>query len=214
MGLRGVVLFFMILLYMGKPHISIVNSNKSKPHILYNIYGVNPLLFCANLAYNIRCQKDSTKPPDRRPLRRRKDNTMKYTYKCFEDNAGCLHLAVLDDSGACVYYLADQDRALIRETLDALRAGGDPIADGWEGGEPDPAACYAWIVDAVNRDEAARDLMHKAAADAGKPFEIWFEAFRADRLRRYFSLMYSADAAKIETIFTENSASKIIDALR
>lgn len=25
---------------------------------------------------------------------------MKYTYKCFEDNAGCLHLAVLDDSGA------------------------------------------------------------------------------------------------------------------
>lgn len=49
---------------------------------------------------------------------------MKYTYKCFEDNAGCLHLAVLDDSGACVYYLADQDRALIRETLDALRAGG------------------------------------------------------------------------------------------
>ena len=40
---------------------------------------------------------------------------MKYTYKCFEDNAGCLHLAVLDDSGACVYYLADQDRALIRD---------------------------------------------------------------------------------------------------
>jgi hypothetical protein len=76
---------------------------------------------------------------------------MKYAYKCFEDNAGCLHLAVLDDSGACVYYLADQDRALIRETLDALRAGGDPIADGWEGGEPDPAACYVWIVDAVNR---------------------------------------------------------------
>lgn len=76
---------------------------------------------------------------------------MKYTYKCFEDNAGCLHLAVLDDSGACVYYLADQDRALIRETLDALRAGDDPIADGWEGGEQDPAACYVWIVDAVNR---------------------------------------------------------------
>ena len=76
---------------------------------------------------------------------------MKYTYKCFEDNAGCLHLAVLDDFGACVYYLADQDRALICETLDALRAGGDPIADGWGGGEPDPAACYVWIVDAVNR---------------------------------------------------------------
>nr|DAO69798.1 MAG TPA: hypothetical protein [Caudoviricetes sp.] len=37
----------MILLYMGKPHISIVNFNKSKPHILYNIYGVNPLFFCS-----------------------------------------------------------------------------------------------------------------------------------------------------------------------
>ena len=36
---------------------------------------------------------------------------------------------------ACVYYLADQDRAMIRETLDALR-----------GGEPNPAACYAEIV--------------------------------------------------------------------
>lgn len=65
-----------------------------------------------------------------------------------------------------------------------------------------------------NCDEAARDLMRKAAADAGKPFEIWFEAFRADRLRRYFSLMYSADVAKIETIFSENAASKIIDALK
>lgn len=65
-----------------------------------------------------------------------------------------------------------------------------------------------------NCDEAGRDLMHKAAADAGKPFEIWFEAFRADRLRRYFGLIYETDAAKIETIFTENSASKIIDALR
>lgn len=65
-----------------------------------------------------------------------------------------------------------------------------------------------------NCDEAGRDLMRKAAADAGKPFEIWFEAFRADRLRRYFGLIYDTDAAKIETIFTENSASKIIDALR
>lgn len=65
-----------------------------------------------------------------------------------------------------------------------------------------------------NCDEAGRELMRKAAADAGKPFEIWFETFRADHLRRYFSLMYSEDAAKIETIFSENAASKIIDALR
>ena len=65
-----------------------------------------------------------------------------------------------------------------------------------------------------NCDEAGRDLMHKAAADAGKPFEIWFADYRADRLRRYFSLMYAADVAKIETIFAESNASKIIDALK
>lgn len=65
-----------------------------------------------------------------------------------------------------------------------------------------------------NCDEAGRELMRKAAADAGKPFEIWFEAFRADRLRRYFSLMYAADAAKIETIFAESNSSKLIDALK
>ena len=65
-----------------------------------------------------------------------------------------------------------------------------------------------------NCDEAGRDLMHKAAADAGKPFEIWFADYRVDRLRRYFSLMYAADVAKIETIFAESNASKIIDALK
>ena len=76
---------------------------------------------------------------------------------------------------------------------------------------------YFEIADKIkpeNCDEAGRELMRKAAADAGKPFEIWFTAYRADRLRRYFSLIYETDAAKIETIFTENSASKIIDALR
>ena len=65
-----------------------------------------------------------------------------------------------------------------------------------------------------NCDEAGRELMRKAAADAGKPFEIWFADYRADRLRRYFSLMYAADVAKIETIFAESNASKIIDALK
>lgn len=65
-----------------------------------------------------------------------------------------------------------------------------------------------------NCDESGRELMRKAAADAGKPFEIWFTAYRANRLWRYFSLIYAADVAKIETIFTESSASKIIDALK
>lgn len=76
---------------------------------------------------------------------------MKYTYKLFKDNAGGLHLAVFDVSGACVFYLADNHRALVLDTLADLRAGGDPIADEWEGGEEDPAACYAEIVEWVER---------------------------------------------------------------
>lgn len=74
---------------------------------------------------------------------------MKYTYELYEDNAGGLHLAVLDDAGNCIYYLADNDRELVMDTLADLKAGGDPIADGWEGGEEDPAACYAEINEAV-----------------------------------------------------------------
>ena len=75
---------------------------------------------------------------------------MKYSYHTYEDNAGFLHLAVLDETGSCVYYLADADRALVMTTLDALKADGDPVADGWEGGESDPAACYAEIVKSVD----------------------------------------------------------------
>ena len=82
---------------------------------------------------------------------------MTYTYKTYEDNAGRLHLAILDESGACVYYLIDDNRALIVETLDALKAGGDPIADGWEGGEPNPAACYAEIVGFVEARNGGAD---------------------------------------------------------
>lgn len=67
---------------------------------------------------------------------------MTYTYSLFKDNAGGLHLALLDESGTCIYYLADNDQQLILDTLDELKAGGDPISDGWEGGEPDPEACY------------------------------------------------------------------------
>lgn len=76
-----------------------------------------------------------------------------YDYHLFEDNAGYLHLAVLNDDSTCVYYLVDNDRDFVRDTLADLIAGGDPIADGWEGGEDDPAASYAAIralVDARN----------------------------------------------------------------
>ena len=86
---------------------------------------------------------------------------MKYTYRMFEDNAGGLHLAILNKDGECVYYLSDFDRGLVLDTLAALKDGGAPIADGWEGGEPNPAACYEEInniVDARNGGATMLDL--------------------------------------------------------
>lgn len=73
-----------------------------------------------------------------------------YNYHIFEDNAGRMHLAVMDKHGTCIYFLCDDDRAMVMATLAAVKAGGDPIADGWEGGESDPAACYAEIVGSVD----------------------------------------------------------------
>ena len=75
---------------------------------------------------------------------------MKYTYRMFEDNAGGLHLAILNEDGECVYYLSDFDRDFVLDTLAALKDGGDPIADSWEGGEEDPAARLREIVDLVD----------------------------------------------------------------
>ena len=75
---------------------------------------------------------------------------MKYTYRMFEDNAGGLHLAILNEDGECVYYLSDFDRDLVLDTLSALKDGGDPIADSWDGGEEDPAARLREIVDLVD----------------------------------------------------------------
>lgn len=71
---------------------------------------------------------------------------MKYNYQLFEDNAGGLHLAVLDHDGACVYYLTDLEQGLVWDTLAELKAGGDPIVDGWEGGEDEPQECYQYIL--------------------------------------------------------------------
>lgn len=75
---------------------------------------------------------------------------MKYNYKLYEDNAGGLHLAVLDNGGRCIYYLADLDRGLVLDTLADLKHGGDPIADCWEGSEEDPQHCYAEITNTVD----------------------------------------------------------------
>lgn len=82
-----------------------------------------------------------------------------YTHKLYEDNAGNLHLAVMDETDTCIYYLTDTDRELVLGTLADLTAGGDPIADGWEGGEADPAACYAEINEFCGRrNGSAREL--------------------------------------------------------
>lgn len=84
---------------------------------------------------------------------------MKYTHKLFEDNAGSLHLAVFDETDACVYYLCDRNRRLVLDALAELKSGGDPIADDWEGGEADPAACCAEIASwAERRDGSAREV--------------------------------------------------------
>ena len=85
---------------------------------------------------------------------------MKYTYRMFEDNAGFLHLAIMDEANVCIYYLFDADRDLVMSTLADLKAGGDPIADGWEGSEEDPQACLDEIlalVDARNGGEEEID---------------------------------------------------------
>lgn len=71
-----------------------------------------------------------------------------YTAETYEDNSGRHHLAVLNTSGICVYYLV-ADKELVEQTAADLRAGGDPVADQWEGGEPDPVAAYQWIRDTV-----------------------------------------------------------------
>lgn len=70
---------------------------------------------------------------------------MAYTYRTYEDNAGSLHLAILDDDDRCVYYLVSADRKLINDTIDALEDGGDPIEDGWDGSEEAPEACLSEI---------------------------------------------------------------------
>ena len=65
------------------------------------------------------------------------------------DNAGAL---AMHDTGLAIYRSFGQGNIL---------AGGDPIADGWEGGEPDPVTCYEEInniVDARNGGATMLDL--------------------------------------------------------
>lgn len=75
---------------------------------------------------------------------------MTYNYELYKDNSGGLHLAVLDNEGTCVYYLCDLHEEIVLDALAALKDGGDPIADDWEGGEADPVACYRAINETVD----------------------------------------------------------------
>lgn len=71
------------------------------------------------------------------------------TAKLFTDNGGFYHLAILDEHDNCIYYLCDQDKSLVRSTMSDFEAGSDPIADGWDGGESNPQACYRQIQDLI-----------------------------------------------------------------
>ena len=70
-------------------------------------------------------------------------------YELYQDNSGRLHLAILDDSGSCVYYLCDADKKFVLDTLADFCAGSDPNDDCWEGGESDPQTCYDEILACV-----------------------------------------------------------------
>lgn len=70
---------------------------------------------------------------------------MKYDYNLFEDNAGGLHLAVMDGE-SCVYYLTSLNREFVLDTLEELKNGSDPVNDCWEGGEENPNAAYNTII--------------------------------------------------------------------
>lgn len=93
------------------------------------------------------------------PIQAHSGADIQYAYEIYEDNAGGLHLAVLDKSGTCVYYLTNFDRELVLSTLADLKAGGDPIADNWEGGEANPIECYREINERVDaRNGSAWEL--------------------------------------------------------
>lgn len=73
-----------------------------------------------------------------------------YKHKLIEDNAGILHLAVLDGDN-CIYYLADSNRKMVMEAAQAVKEGYDPISDEWGGGESNPQECYISISSIVEK---------------------------------------------------------------
>jgi hypothetical protein len=60
------------------------------------------------------------------------------SYVVIEDNAGGLHLAIFDNN-TCVWCGSGYERNLdrLREDIDALRNGADPVSEDWESDLPD-----------------------------------------------------------------------------
>lgn len=64
----------------------------------------------------------------------------KLSYQIIEDKGGTIHLVVFDDADACIYYangLEHWSAADVRDTIEALEHGGDPVRDDWESNLPD-----------------------------------------------------------------------------
>ena len=67
-------------------------------------------------------------------------------------------------------------------------------------------------VETLNPD--AVEKLHQEAEEAGQTFDDYFADFRASFIRKFTGLMQTADVSKVELIFREPNASKLIDALR
>ncbi len=70
-------------------------------------------------------------------------SNIKLRWQVIEDNAGGLHLAVLED-GRCIYYGHgyEHNEGGLQADVQALREGQHPIRDGWEMSADDPQAAY------------------------------------------------------------------------
>lgn len=99
---------------------------------------------------------------------------MKYIcriFEVFEDNAKLYHFAVVRIDGECVYYHICNDIDPLFDAAHALGVGGDPIVDGWEGGEINPDACYQKIIAALGAHDnnIGEIFLYAFVPDQGEP---------------------------------------------
>lgn len=82
-------------------------------------------------------------------------------YNLYTDNAGGYHLAALNESGKCVYYLCDNDQQFVLNAWREIKAGGNPIDDCWEGGEENPQKCLEDIESFVAARNGGAELIEE-----------------------------------------------------